>query len=360
MACLVLYMTLTFLFSIPLPRGSHLKSWDPNFSLILGNEQTQDRPWQGTISDLYIANQVLAKSELIQAFASPDDLRLLRQKAVAFYSLSGQDSYPDQIGESPRLVWQGDRPECQGNCQPILNSQHWLATERSANWITEKIRETSQFTLITTVSTSKVNQTGPARIISLSGSPYHRNFTLGQEGPNLAFRIRTPITGENGLRPELIVPDIFSDTTPHLIAITYANSLLQVFIDSVEHSFYLELIPGKSALLNIFPGEIDDNLLIYALVYYSLIFVPLGLILSLMTMFYQGNVGFVILWSFMGGLAPVLLLEVILATGTGRAISLSNILLGAAIMTFTLLLVSGGIRFWSWLTLSRGIRKAHP
>ena len=68
--------------------------------------------------------------------------------------------------------------------------------------------EASQFTVMATVATNKTVQYGPARIISLSADPGHRNFTLGQEDDNLIFRIRTPFTGNNGT-PDVIVRNIF-------------------------------------------------------------------------------------------------------------------------------------------------------
>lgn len=46
-------------------------------------------------------------------------------------------------------------------------------------------------------------QSGPARIVSLSTDARHRNFTLGQEGAELVFRLRTPRTGDNGTGAEV-------------------------------------------------------------------------------------------------------------------------------------------------------------
>lgn len=350
-ACFILYSTITFLFSIPLPSRSYLKDWNPSFPLVLGNEKTGDRPWQGSISELYIADQAITKNEAIKVLGPQAYSKYLSNKAIAYYQLSGREEYQDQIKKSPSLRWQGEQPDCQENCSLLLSSQHWLSTEGPASFITERIRETSQFSLITNISTSDSNQTGPARIISLSDSPYQRNFSLGQEGSNLVFRIRTPITGNNGLQPELMIPGVFSDKNTHLIVITYASSLLQVFIDRVENYFYLELIPGKSALLQIFPGETDDNLFVYALVYYSVVFAPLGLILSLITNFHREKVGSVLLLMAIGVLVPVLLLEIILASGTGRGMSLNNILLSTVIMTTAMLLVRGQ------LSVMRSVKK---
>ncbi|MBG1264428.1 hypothetical protein [Nostoc commune] len=43
--------------------------------------------------------------------------------------------------------------------------------------------------------------------------------TLGQQRNNLDFRLRTPITGENGADLTLNIPNIFTDTNPHHIIV---------------------------------------------------------------------------------------------------------------------------------------------
>ena len=50
-----------------------LSTWDKSFSLILGNEGTGDRPWEGIISEVYITDRALSKDEIAQAYS--DKLR---------------------------------------------------------------------------------------------------------------------------------------------------------------------------------------------------------------------------------------------------------------------------------------------
>ncbi len=125
-----------------------------------------------------------------------------------------------------------------------MNSSHWLETATAATSLTERLRITSQFSLITKLATAEQTQTGPARIISLSEDGYHRNFTLGQEGTDLVFRLRTPITGENGTKPEIIVPDIFVDTKLHSLIVTYNGSELRFYIDQFKPFYSVELNPS--------------------------------------------------------------------------------------------------------------------
>jgi VanZ like family len=55
-------------------------------------------------------------------------------------------------------------------------------------------------------------QSGPARIMTLSLDHYHRDFTIGQQGADLILRLRTPASDLNGTiddAPVARVPDVF-------------------------------------------------------------------------------------------------------------------------------------------------------
>ncbi|MCK9997360.1 MAG: hypothetical protein KAH56_13885 [Candidatus Krumholzibacteria bacterium] len=106
---------------------------------------------------------------------------------------------------------------------------------------TEKLLQAGKFTLSVVVQTGDTSQTGPGRIISLSVDPLHRNFTLGQEGPDLVFRLRTPFTGLNGSDPALIVPGVFSEVQKRQIVVTYDGAVLTVYPGRGEASAQLNL-----------------------------------------------------------------------------------------------------------------------
>jgi hypothetical protein len=67
------------------------------------------------------------------------------------------------------------------------------------------------FTAIVRVTPADIFQDGPARIVSFSIDPYHRNFDLGQQGRSVVLRIRTPVSGPNG-------NNVRAETTPILRA----------------------------------------------------------------------------------------------------------------------------------------------
>jgi hypothetical protein len=71
---------------------------------------------------------------------------------------------------------------------------------------------------------------GPARLTTLSPSPYRRNVMLGQEGRSLHFRVRNDLTGDNGAKYPLVCARAFSDRPVHVVA-TYDHGVSTLYRD---------------------------------------------------------------------------------------------------------------------------------
>jgi hypothetical protein len=339
------YVVLTLLISIVLQSETQLRNWDPTFPLVLGNESTGNRPWQGYISELYVANRAISTEEVKRAFAKKGPIfTSIENSLVAAYQLTGATNYYDQMGHLPDFTWQGIPADAQEGEGVFLASDHWLKTTTSVAFLAQKIVETSQFTLSTTVATADIEQVGPARIISISKDPLHRNFMLGQQKTDLVLRLRTPVTGNNGDHPELIIPDVFKDTTSHHLIITYDGFALKVYIDRFQRSYTFELMPKVTVFRYLRPVDQwhirlnAPNIRVYKLLYYGLIFIPLGFLLALITIISRkGFVPYISL--FCGGVfLPALILEGSLAGVSGRTMRLENVLLSVAIATSAIFL----------------------
>jgi glycopeptide antibiotics resistance protein len=330
-ASFVVYMVLLCLISVGLPGAMNLKTWDKTFPLLLGNEKTGDRPWQGYISELYIADKVLSKQQVTQAFSDKSVLGNLGDSLIGSYQLSGKGNYRDRTRQLPDLSWQGQPSTSLDTKGVFLNSNHWLETKTPATPLIERIRQTSQFTLDVTLATAKTIQpVHPARIVSLSNNPSQRNFTLGQENSDLVFRLRTPISGENGANPEIVIPGFFTDTNPHHIIITYDGLFLNIYTDQTENLHTFEIAPMS-----------------YRVLYHELIFIPLGLLLALLLSVYRGQFIFYLFLLTGGILVPSLIVEGILASGSGRSMSLANVLTSTLVTGCTLLVFT--MRTPNWL-----------
>ena len=65
--------------------------------------------------------------------------------------------------------------------------------------IRDECRKSGELAIEAVVTTARVPQFGPARIISFSRNPAKRNFTLGQQDNHLVLRLQTSNTSRNGM-----------------------------------------------------------------------------------------------------------------------------------------------------------------
>jgi hypothetical protein len=94
-------------------------------------------------------------------------------------------------------------------------------------------RKTNQLTVEAVLRPDRLDQSGPARIVTFSTDPNTRNYTLGQERDKLLFRLRTPRTGDNGVNPETTLGPI-PDGRPIHVIVTYRPGLLAGYVDGRE------------------------------------------------------------------------------------------------------------------------------
>ena len=315
------YIFLSFLILIPWQSITNLSNWDLNYPLLLGNETTGDRPWQGYISEVKIADKAVHKNDI---FDSKNYLTAIGDSLIGSYQLTEGKSYLDSNGQLPEFLPQGQPSDIVDGKGVALSSSYWLTTETPTTLLSKRIRQTSQFTIITTVATADTTQIGPARIISLSSNSLYRNFTIGQQDTNLNLRIRTPITGENGTDINLSIPDVFANTKPHYIVITYAQAKIEVYIDSLQNHYTFNL-------LELMPKE-------QKIIFYALTFIPLSGYLTLISILANKKIRFYKFLLFTGVVLPAVILETVLVNHLGKSISITNIL-GGILLTGSTVLV---------------------
>lgn len=306
-----------------LPTATDFINWNSSYSLILGNEQTGDRPWQGAIAQVQFFDRALPTEAITQLLFDRLPPPVHQDALLASYQLDEQQNrYRDQTGQLSDLTWHGEPSETQGDPGIMLSSTHWLHTATPATYLNQQIQQNAQLTLNLIVTPASLDQSGPARIVSLSADTSHRNFTLGQEGKNLVLRLRTPVTGNNGSNPQIIVSQVFTDLSSHHLVVTYANSNLRVYVDEPRnlHTFWL---PHSN----------------YKVPYYGLIFIPLGGLLGLIFSVTRGSLTARITLLLSGIVLPSLLLEGLLAAVNQRSFAWANFGMSQALMLSTLFLM---------------------
>jgi glycopeptide antibiotics resistance protein len=325
------YGTLALCIVLALPDPTSLSNWDAGFPLLLGNEKTGDRPWNGTIQMLYISDRALSEAAAGLAFTSNF---VLKDSVVAAYPLveSGHPDlkkYRDQSGNLPELGWRGT-PTAIFEQGAALENGSWLETIAPAARLAERVGSSSQFTMMTAITTAQLDQEGPARIISQSDSPFHRNFTLGQTGSGLEVRLRTVASDANGTRPAFSVPDFFTDTQAHRVIVTYGNGVLKVYRDGLANVSQFRV-----------PTDFVSGRPETFILYHCLIFVPLGGLLALMIRYQKRAIGVVLIALSAG--VPALIFEQGLAIANTRDFSFKNWLLGFLFTAGAMLIVRFGL-----------------
>ncbi|MBN2092021.1 VanZ family protein, partial [candidate division KSB1 bacterium] len=196
-------------FSLPFWLNS-LSNWNENFHLLLGNEATEDRPWAGTFYKVAIYDHMLTETEILQCYYQRCP-NTVKPHLMALYCLdkdSGEfvqdrslvkPNLDLKIHKIPTSAWQKDKNGLK------ISSGVYLKSENPAKKIIHHAKKSNQFSIEVLFEPENLTQTGPARIISCSNSTDERNFTLGQVGQNLNFRVRTPLTGLNGSKIDLFI-----------------------------------------------------------------------------------------------------------------------------------------------------------
>jgi hypothetical protein len=161
-----------------------------------------------------------------------------------------------------------------------VGSEGWLQTSAPITALNQQLARTSQFTIGVTLATANPVQDGPARIVSISRDPNRRNVTLGQQDEDLVVRLRTPLSGINGVNPELRIPGVFSDTAEQQLAVVYDGSDLRVYVNGELRSERVRFGPGTAAFGSILPRR-PRLLPAYEIFFYGIVFCPAGVLLAL-------------------------------------------------------------------------------
>lgn len=220
---LIYTILLILLFSLPLWLNGFY-NWDTNFFLYLGNEASGDRPWEGSIYELVIYDRMLSQEEALQCYYSrrSESLKAHILAHYCFDERSGRtihnhvylaDTLNLQISDTRRVCWLNQTNGL------VLRQGGTIRSKVVAKRLSEILRSRSQLSVEVRFRPANLHQTGPARIVTLSAGTEQRNFTLGQVGERLNFRVRTPLTGANGSRVDLYTENpVLSHRTQHVIA----------------------------------------------------------------------------------------------------------------------------------------------
>lgn len=327
------FLIVALLISGALQARTRLSNWSLEYPLLIGNERTGDRPWRGRVFALAMTDAATSLAS-VRRFSAGESVALTGTPIAAF-NFKGSPPYRDAAGNLPDLEWT-ERPDTSSDAGIRTPGRSWLRSNGPASGLANRLRKTNAFTLRVQCATDDTDQEGPARIISNSESPLLRNFTLGQLGSDLVFRLRTPDTGVNGYPLEVHLPGVFSDRRPRGILVTYDGATLLMATADTNHVSRTELTPGSSVALAIPSLHVrPEQVQMYKLAYVAALSLVPGVLLGFLGRTSSDRQLFGAAWV----LAFALLLEATEMAASGRAFNWSAVAVTGGIGAVVLLVL---------------------
>lgn len=350
LAALAIYTLLLLFMAYGLSTTVYFYEWDADYRLVLGNEPTGDRQWLGSVRDLIIFNRALETGEARNLLKDPEVVLSNDDGLLAYFPLTGKNKELDLTGQQPSFVWQPEDARENEVGAVRFDGSRWLETETGMGELSMELQKTSQVTVRLTVATSELQQSGPARIVTISEDTRLRNLMFGQEGNDLVVRFRNFFTGENGTSPQLLFPEFFLTTDPIDLAVTYDGLAVELLDSQSETTHSVELVPGIAFYIRYIDSIVNLNTTFsqmsagtktdwtYRLLYYICVLLPVGILLSLPAL-KEWPLRFRLILIFCGLLIVPFLLELALVVRSGEGLRPANVvtsMLVIAVVTWVL------------------------
>lgn len=240
LSTLILYLCgLTLLMLFP-PGFNRLENWDDSFPLLIGNEATLNKPWNGEFYSLAVFDRALRQKEIqyldsvSQFHKHPEIVRSLHPAAYYPFVEGWGDTVHDfgfnSAGSNLKanhLNWLKDGTGIR------LENGNVMTSVGTVGEIIRSIKTSSGFTLDMLIRTRSLEQIGPARIVTISSDLDNRNVHLGQTWNHLNFRVRTPMSGHNSSRFYLDQHGALPDTFVHRFTAVFNRGFMKIYRDGI-------------------------------------------------------------------------------------------------------------------------------
>jgi VanZ family protein len=342
---LVVYFAACFGFSVVSQNETRLSNWDPQCILFVGNDASGQDPWRGQIFLLQIWSRALPE-RAIRRMTGRGSAEDSSAGLVGYYDFTNSAPYRDRRDFLPPLDWTPEQPQYMNARTSELDARSWLRTQFPVENLTREIKKSSQFT-VHVVCAPGAKQDVHGHIVSLSQSADNVNFHLRQDGANLVFWFRNPLSETRSVLA-WTVPGAFEAGKTRDIVASYDGSDAFLYLDGKRVAQTYRLSPGASFMHRFFDIQTAD-LEAYVIVYETLIFLPAGLLIGVAARKRSGG-KFTGRWLLaIGWVLPAVLLESLLAAVSGRRIWAGNIALSLIFGLAGILIVNADRRLKTYV-----------
>src|SRR4029077_1758981 len=189
---LVAYFAVCFGISVLLQNETRLSNWDPQCILFVGNDASGQNPWRGQIFRLQIWNRAIPE-QAIRRITGRESAEDASTGLLGSYDFTSSPPYQDQRHFLPALGWTPEEPQFINARASELDAKSWLSTKFPVENLTREVKKSNQFT-VHLVCAPAVTEDANGRIVSLSQSADNVNLSLRQEGADLVFWFRNPLS----------------------------------------------------------------------------------------------------------------------------------------------------------------------
>ena len=251
----IIYTTIATIILLIPTYFNHFGNWNSDYQLLVGNEMTLNRPWQGSIYKISIFNKVLSEDKIKIIRATNYNRKTSAECTAGLIAEYIFNTVPvinrGYLREEMDLFPLNQLQKEEEDDGFVIENNNLFRTKNGTARFIRFLQDANRLTIALWMKPLTLRQSGPARIISLSSDCNNRNFTLGQSGSMLNFRVRTPLAGNNGSRVSLQSPSILNTDEPQFIVATYHRGEMKLYHNArllpqsiYDTSPYLPLLIG--------------------------------------------------------------------------------------------------------------------
>ncbi len=131
-----------------------------------------------------------------------------------------------RVEKSPGIAFRGNRL--------VVTSSARISSAEPARKIVAAIKKSNALSIEAWVKPQDARQAGPARILTLSSDPGHRNFTLGQDAGRYDVRLRATSNNENGIPSTASSEDAVRAELTHIVFTRDPNGTARIYQNGKE------------------------------------------------------------------------------------------------------------------------------
>ncbi len=159
----------------------------------------------------------------------------VQRGVLALYDFRSIDGsiIKDRSGAKPPLNLRVSDPKAVRQTERGLEivRQTLIRSEQQATRLSQAIKKSGAITIEAWIRPAKIDQSGPARIMTLSHDPNTRNFTLGQDANKFEARLRTTKTSSNGIPAVASKPKSLKSQWTHVVYARDDAGRTRIFIN---------------------------------------------------------------------------------------------------------------------------------